>query len=255
VELLLLSSGAVFLVLGLDLPPPVGRTVETAGQVSGLIVTSRGLTFSVGQMEFTSSGPGWRKLRSNLRDGLSVRVVGWTGFLGGNDGPAGVVELESDVGRIVSRNQSLRVFWFFSLELSAIGLTVIGIGIHALLQPRSMAERLRELEPKQPTLPASTRRRHHKRGAKLSIAGLLLVYSPLFYAVLGSLSGLVGFFFGSLSLLGAYFVFLGSHRLLFGRPMMRHDSTSRRIVFGLLVAFFLVATFLALTGILASSFV
>ena len=95
-ELLLIGIGIALLGVGLDLPPPVGRTIETNGKVSHLIVTTGGMTFSLGGKTFTASNaePGWRKLRSNLRDGLSGRVVGWTRFFD-SDGPAGIVEFET----------------------------------------------------------------------------------------------------------------------------------------------------------------
>jgi len=256
VELLLICSGIAILVLALDLPPPVGRTVVVTGQVSDLTVIARQLNFWVGKTKFTTSsgGAGWGSLRTTLRNGLSVRVEGWRPFLAGDDGRAEILQVETDAGSLLDRRRRLGVSWFFHSVVIALGLVTAGIGLERFRHQQTLAEMSATQGVVRAFPPWSARRRDRKRGTKETVAGLLLVYSPLLYALVGSLRGTAGVVFVILPLAGFYFASVGGHRLLFGRPMTRLDSIGRRITFTAFVMFFAVATFLLVAGLLAPMF-
>jgi hypothetical protein len=185
-----------------------------------------------------------------MRNGLSGRAVGWSRFFDSN-GPAGIVEFETDVGYIVARNDRLGIWWLYSSVLSVLGFFMAGVGVRHLRHTRSIGEIMREAELASPVVPSLGSGRERKRGAAQTAGGLLLIYSPLLYSITGSLAGSAGLLFGILPFVGVYFVVVGSHRLLFGRPMTTHDSPRRRITFIVLVALFVVTSFLALFAVLA----
>ena len=142
-------------------------------------------------------------------------------------------------------------WWLYSGVLSVLGFFFAGVGVRHLRHSRSIAEILRAAELAGPVAPSVGSGRERKRGAAQTAGGLLLLYSPLLYSITRSLSGFASVVFSILPFVGVYFVVVGSHRLLFGRTMTAHDSFGRRATFMVLVAFFIVASFLAILGTLA----
>jgi hypothetical protein len=235
-ELALLVLAIAMLAKGLHLPPPVGQTVEIVGQVRAVPGSdAHRRAFAVGREQFTVDQRDmlYDAIGQAIDDGVERALVVWP-----NAGwPASQPEIVAVRVRTSSQlhrevNGTLNGAWFVSIVFLSLGMGLALLVVSRLSrEARPMVEQRREAELAEQVPKAGSVGEERCFGAAITALGLTLVVGP-FVLMTGHLAGWLSRILALVPFFGLYAFIVGSHRLVFGRPLTVHDRPMRRLGWG-----------------------
>ncbi len=234
VELWLLFLGVGCLWKGLHLPPPVANTVMTSGLVHSVFASTTGVNFSVSTKRFTVSrlDGDYRRLRNAMTAGREVTIEGWVWGGIPSDDYMIVASATADGDAIALRRHQLPTYWLLCLVLIGMGITLMTFGVWLLRRDKSVVDIVHERELEQPVAPVGSPSRERLTGLGVLAAGLSGVFGPILIGARVSAPLPIKFILAITPFAGLFATIVGSHRLVFARPLTIHDSPTRRIGFG-----------------------